>query len=201
MERVVPHAAHAPATASRKAGRVAPPILEEIYTMEDALAFGGACISLLNHADRVKCACLAQLVNVIAPIMTETRRRAWRQTIFHPFQHMSRYGRGRVLKCQSRSARPTPPPTTIPAAASTSRSRLPPCPTSNWRRWRPGTVALSLFAPQPRPGTTDDGYRRGARGFNDPRRRRGLRAPRRRLGRKATAKAAPERIAGGAGRG
>ena len=51
---------------------VAPPILEEIYTMEDALAFGGACISLLNHADRVKCACLAQLVNVIAPIMTET---------------------------------------------------------------------------------------------------------------------------------
>ena len=34
---------------------VAPPILEEIYTMEDALAFGGACISLLNHADRVKC--------------------------------------------------------------------------------------------------------------------------------------------------
>ena len=40
--------------------------------MLDALAFGGACISLLNHADRVKAACLAQLVNVIAPIMTET---------------------------------------------------------------------------------------------------------------------------------
>jgi alpha-N-arabinofuranosidase len=79
---------------------VAPPILEEIYTMEDALAFGGACISLLNHADRVKCACLAQLVNVIAPIMTETGGGAWRQTIFYPFQHMSRHGRGRALKCQ-----------------------------------------------------------------------------------------------------
>jgi alpha-N-arabinofuranosidase len=79
---------------------VAPPILEEIYTMEDALAFGGACISLLNHADRVKCACLAQLVNVIAPIMTETGGGAWRQSIFYPFQHMSRYGRGRVLKTQ-----------------------------------------------------------------------------------------------------
>jgi alpha-L-arabinofuranosidase len=79
---------------------VAPPILEEIYTMEDALAFGGACISLLNHADRVKCACLAQLVNVIAPIMTETGGSAWRQTIFYPFQHISRHGRGRVLKCQ-----------------------------------------------------------------------------------------------------
>lgn len=61
---------------------VAPPILEEIYTMEDALAFGGACISLLNHADRVKVACLAQLVNAIAPIMTETGGGAWRQTIF-----------------------------------------------------------------------------------------------------------------------
>ena len=77
---------------------VAPPILEEVYTMEDALAFGGACIALLNHADRVKAACLAQLVNVIAPIMTETGGPAWRQTIFHPFAHMSNLGRGRVLR-------------------------------------------------------------------------------------------------------
>ena len=66
--------------------------------MEDALAFGGACISLLNHADRVKAACLAQLVNVIAPIMTETGGPAWRQTIFHPFAQMSNLGRGRVLR-------------------------------------------------------------------------------------------------------
>jgi alpha-N-arabinofuranosidase len=79
---------------------VAPPILEEIYNMEDALAFGGACISLLNHADRVKVACLAQLVNVIAPIMTETGGPAWRQTIFHPFAHFSNFGRGRVLRTQ-----------------------------------------------------------------------------------------------------
>ena len=79
---------------------IAPPILEEIYTMEDALAFGGACISLLNHADRVKAACLAQLVNVIAPIMTETGGPAWRQTIFHPFAQMSRLGRGQVLRAR-----------------------------------------------------------------------------------------------------
>ncbi len=79
---------------------IAPPILEEIYSMEDALAFGGACISLLNHADRVKSACLAQLVNVIAPIMTETGGPAWRQTIFHPFAQMSRFGRGKVLRAQ-----------------------------------------------------------------------------------------------------
>jgi alpha-L-arabinofuranosidase len=79
---------------------IAPPILEEVYTMEDALAFGGACISLLNHADRVRSACLAQLVNVIAPIMTEKGGPAWRQTIFHPFAQMSRFGRGRVLRLQ-----------------------------------------------------------------------------------------------------
>src|SRR4029079_1118647 len=77
---------------------VAPDILEEVYTMEDALAFGGACISLLNHADRVKCACLAQLVNVIAPIMTESGGPAWRQTIFWPFAQWSNFGRGRVLR-------------------------------------------------------------------------------------------------------
>ncbi len=79
---------------------VAPPILEEIYNVEDALAFGGACISLLNHADRVTAACLAQLVNAIAPIMTETGGPAWRQTIFHPFAHFSRLGRGRVLRTE-----------------------------------------------------------------------------------------------------
>ena len=77
---------------------VAPHILEEVYTMKDALAFGGACISLLNHADRVKAACLAQLVNAIAPIMTETGGPAWRQTIFFPFADMSNLGRGRVLR-------------------------------------------------------------------------------------------------------
>ncbi|WP_342363665.1 alpha-N-arabinofuranosidase [Terrarubrum flagellatum] len=82
---------------------IAPPILEEIYNMEDALAFGGACISLLNHADRVKAACLAQLVNVIAPIMTETGGPAWRQTIFFPFAQMSRHGRGRVLRAHVES--------------------------------------------------------------------------------------------------
>ena len=79
---------------------VAPPILEEIYNMQDALAFGGACISLLNHADRVRSACLAQLVNVIAPIMTQTGGGAWRQTIFWPFAQMSNHGRGTVLSAR-----------------------------------------------------------------------------------------------------
>ena len=83
----------------------APHILEEVYSMEDALTFGGACIALLNHADRVKSACLAQLVNAIAPIMTETGGPAWKQTIFFPFADMSNLGLGRVL--QSRVDSPT----------------------------------------------------------------------------------------------
>jgi alpha-N-arabinofuranosidase len=89
-----------PADRVQEGWPVAPPILEEVYTRRDALAFGGACISLLNHADRVKAACLAQLVNVIAPIMTEKGGPAWRQTIFHPFAQMSRFGRGRSLRLQ-----------------------------------------------------------------------------------------------------
>jgi alpha-N-arabinofuranosidase len=82
---------------------VAPPILEEVYTMKDALSFGGACISLLNHADRVKSACLAQLVNAIAPILTETGGPAWRQPIFWPFADFANLGRGDVLRSQVQS--------------------------------------------------------------------------------------------------
>ena len=77
----------------------APPRLEDIYTMEDALVVGCTLITLLKNADRVKIACLAQLVNVIAPIMTETGGAAWRQTIFYPFMHASAWGRGTVLRC------------------------------------------------------------------------------------------------------
>ena len=92
-----------PEARTRPGWPVAPPLLEEIYNVEDALVFGGMCISLLNHADRVKVACVAQLVNVIAPIMTQTGGPVWRQTIFHPFAHFSRFGRGRVLRAQVES--------------------------------------------------------------------------------------------------
>lgn len=77
---------------------VAPPLLEDIYTMEDALLVGSMLLSLLRRSDRVKIACLAQLVNVIAPIMTVTGGAAWRQTIFYPFMHVSVYGRGVALQ-------------------------------------------------------------------------------------------------------
>lgn len=76
----------------------APPMLEDIYNFEDALLVGLMLITLIKHADRVRMACLAQLVNVIAPIMTEAKGgKAWRQTIFYPFLHASKYGRGTAL--------------------------------------------------------------------------------------------------------
>jgi alpha-L-arabinofuranosidase len=82
---------------------VAPPRLEDVYTFEDAIAVGSCLITLLKNADRVRIACLAQLVNAIAPIMTSAEGPAWRQTIYYPFMHASRYGRGVVLRSLARS--------------------------------------------------------------------------------------------------
>ena len=76
----------------------APRLIEDTYSVADAVVVGNLLISLLRHADRVKIGCLAQLVNVIAPIRTEPGGPAWRQTIFHPFALTSRYGRGTVLR-------------------------------------------------------------------------------------------------------
>lgn len=77
----------------------APPLAETRYTMLDALCVGAMLVTLLNHCDRVKIACQAQLVNVLGPIMTRTGGPAWRQTIFHPFAQASRFARGgRVLR-------------------------------------------------------------------------------------------------------
>ena len=74
--------------------QIAPHQLEDIYNFEDALVVGCLLITMLKNCDRVKMACLAQLVNVIAPILTENGGNAWAQTIFYPFMHASNYGRG-----------------------------------------------------------------------------------------------------------
>ena len=66
---------------------------EDVYNFEDALLTGSILITLLRNADRVKIACLAQLVNVIAPIMTRGGGGCWAQTTYYPFMHASRYGR------------------------------------------------------------------------------------------------------------
>ena len=76
----------------------APPRLEDIYNFEDALLVGAMLITLLRHCDRIKIACLAQLVNVIAPIFTKVGGGAFKQTIYYPFMHVANYGRGVALK-------------------------------------------------------------------------------------------------------
>jgi alpha-N-arabinofuranosidase len=81
----------------------APRLLEEVYTAEDALLIGGMLTMFMNHADRLKVACMAQLCNVIAPIMTAPGGPAWRQTIFHPFAQAARWARGQVLRPVIRS--------------------------------------------------------------------------------------------------
>jgi alpha-N-arabinofuranosidase len=74
----------------------APHLLEEIYNFEDALLVGGLINTLIRNSDRVKLACLAQLVNVIAPIMTNPDG-LYRQAIFYPYAWGIQYGRGDAL--------------------------------------------------------------------------------------------------------
>ena len=77
---------------------VAPVLLEDHYSVADAVVVGNLLISLLRRTDRVFSANQAQLVNVIAPIMAEPGGAAWKQTIFHPFALTSRYAVGEVLR-------------------------------------------------------------------------------------------------------
>ncbi|MGZ0149047.1 arabinosylfuranosidase ArfA [Kribbella sp. WER1] len=79
---------------------VAPRRIEDEYNVTDAVVVGNLLISLLRHSDRVGVACLAQLANVIAPIMTEPGGAAWRQPTFHPFAITSRLAAGQVLRVE-----------------------------------------------------------------------------------------------------
>jgi alpha-N-arabinofuranosidase len=76
----------------------APALLEEDYNFEDALFVAGLINEFIRRSDRVKIACIAQLVNVIAPIRAEKGGPAWRQTIYYPYQFASLYGRGEALR-------------------------------------------------------------------------------------------------------
>ena len=76
--------------------REAPHLLEEVYNLEDALLVGGLVNSLLRNANRVKVACLAQLVNVIAPLSTNADG-LLRHTIYYPYNWALQYARGSVL--------------------------------------------------------------------------------------------------------
>jgi alpha-L-arabinofuranosidase len=74
----------------------APHLVEEVYNLEDALVLGGLIITLLRHSDRVRLACLAQLVNDIAPLVTNADS-VLRQTIYYPYAWALRYARGIAL--------------------------------------------------------------------------------------------------------
>jgi alpha-N-arabinofuranosidase len=74
----------------------APHLLEEVYNLEEALLVGGFVNPLLRNSYRVRVACLAQLVNVIAPVMTNADG-VLRQSSYYPYSWALRYARGRVL--------------------------------------------------------------------------------------------------------
>ncbi len=75
---------------------VAPRMLEEVYNLEDALLVGGLVNTLLRNSDRVRIGCLAQLVNVIAPLVTGENG-VLRQSTYYPYSWALKYARGRVL--------------------------------------------------------------------------------------------------------
>lgn len=77
-------------------GQEAPHLLEEVYNLEDALLVGGFLNTLIRNADRVKLACLAQLINVIAPLMTNSQG-LLRQTIYYPYRWALQFAHGSVL--------------------------------------------------------------------------------------------------------
>ena len=75
-----------------------PRLIEDEYSVTDAVVVGSLLISLLRHADKVSMASMAQLVNVIAPIRCEPDGPAWRQTTFYPFALTAALARGRVVR-------------------------------------------------------------------------------------------------------
>ena len=74
----------------------APKLLEEVYNLEDALLVGGFVNSLLRRSDRVRLACLAQILNVIAPLVTN-KTSVLRQSIYYPYAWALQYAKGRVI--------------------------------------------------------------------------------------------------------
>lgn len=74
-----------------------PHLLEEVYNLEDALVCAQYLNAFVRRADVVKVACLAQIVNVIAPILTR-REGILIQPIFYPFELMAESACGVSLR-------------------------------------------------------------------------------------------------------
>ena len=74
----------------------APHLLEEIYNLEDALICAQYLSAFIRHSEVVKIACLAQVVNAIAPIQTR-KDGLLLQTTYHTFRLYSENARWMAL--------------------------------------------------------------------------------------------------------
>src|SRR5579859_6874746 len=70
------------------AGKESPRLIEEVYNLEDALVVAQYLNVFLRHADVVKIANIAQIVNVIAPILAESKG-VLKQSIYYAFAMVS----------------------------------------------------------------------------------------------------------------
>ena len=84
--------------------QAAPPLLEEVYNLEDALVVAQWLNVFLRKADVLKIACIAQIVNVIAPILTRADG-ILKQTIYYPLLMFSQMARGKALDLHIESPR------------------------------------------------------------------------------------------------
>jgi alpha-N-arabinofuranosidase len=83
-------------------GQFAPHLLEEVYNLEDAMLTGGFLNTLMRQSERVRVACLAQIINVIAPLVTNEKG-ILRQSIYYPYAMVLKYAHGRMLDIQVES--------------------------------------------------------------------------------------------------
>lgn len=82
---------------------IAPHLGECKYNLADAIVMGSMLNSLIRHSSRIKVACQAQLVNLLGPIITDSKGNAWRQSTYWPVFYASNYGRGKSLMVISES--------------------------------------------------------------------------------------------------
>ena len=85
--------------------QVHPRLIEDEYSVTDAVVVGTLLNSLLRHGDRVTIACQAQLVNVIGLLRSEPGGAAWKQTIAYPFEQMRRLAQGQIVQVIAKSDR------------------------------------------------------------------------------------------------
>lgn len=78
-------------------GKFAPHLIEEHYNLEDALVAAGFLNSFIRHADSVKIANIAQIVNVIAPIFTRGDE-ILLQSIFYVIEMFAKRRDGSALR-------------------------------------------------------------------------------------------------------